>query len=96
MSRLERFNNLKHYPFLYAIYNKLTLSEISACETFLKQHSNLSKAEFAEVANNWMLDQEAKPKNHTHMWALVTELNSMEQPAEWPKEQFNAYHKIKE
>lgn len=70
MTRIEKFFKLKDHLVIGKSYQKLTTDEYLQCVKFIQDNEGLSKNDYCEKANRWMLDQ-PKPKHHADMWALV-------------------------
>lgn len=76
MTRLEVwYGGLIAHPVIGKLMAKITQEEWKECELFLKAHAGFSKAHFAMAVDKWKLDQ-PKTKNHSTMWALLTEVAS--------------------
>lgn len=73
MSRLQRFEAHALHPINGKLFRKLSVEEREKCRQFIRSNGHLDRNEFGHMVNRWMLDEPNKPKNHTTMWALVSQ-----------------------
>lgn len=73
-NRLDKLESFKDHLVQGKLYRKLTKEELQLCRDFILANDGLDKNAFQAKCNRWMLDG-IKPRNHTTMWALVTQVS---------------------
>lgn len=56
-ARHVAFSNLKNHPHYANLLKRLSKKDLDDCETFMSEHADASKDDFAHEANRWMLDK---------------------------------------
>lgn len=78
MSKLiQTISGMRNHAVHKKLINKLSQTELNQCYQFILQHEHLSQKEFIKALNMWNVDNRNKPKNHTTMWAVILEANSI-------------------
>lgn len=72
--REQALKDMERHPMLGNLIKKLKKVELQQCLEFIRQHDHMDKNDFAHHVNRWFLGQ-PKPKNHTAMWAIVSQVN---------------------
>jgi hypothetical protein len=57
MTRLEKFATLENHPWYGKQYKKLPHKWILICKMVIEQNDHLSRDEFAEMINRWLMDK---------------------------------------
>jgi len=73
--RIEAFEAYSAHPLNKKLYFRLTDEERNLCLKFMEDHAALDLYQFADKTNRWYLGAPNKPKNLTHMWALLIQAN---------------------
>lgn len=76
MERLIKLKLFSSCPVRKSIINRLTNKGYDFCVQFITENQGLDKNQFARKVNMLFIDDPNKPKDHTHIWAILTEVNS--------------------
>jgi hypothetical protein len=73
-SRIARFHALSMHPMLGRDFKKLSLAEISECQSLMIELEDLSDDDFLLRINRWKLDQpEKRSPRHGIQWGLMAQ-----------------------
>lgn len=73
MGRQQNLIKLSAHPINSKLFSKLTQSELDFVIGFVKDNEHLDRNEYMAKANRLFIDGQ-KPKHHTDMWAILTQL----------------------
>ena len=73
-SRLESFHKLQFHPWLKRSYEKLVPAEVQIIEDFIREHDQLSRADFELKVNRMFIDK-PRPKHWKQIMELLTIAN---------------------
>jgi hypothetical protein len=74
MSRKNNLIKLTAHPYLHKLFSKLTKLELEMVTQFVHENNDLGKDEYMHKANRWLINDINKPKHHSDMWAIVTQV----------------------
>ena len=74
IKRFAQLSELKNHPIEKKLFAKLTKVDESYIDLFIFQHRDLSANECAEKVNRLFLEEKNRPKNHSQIWAILTNL----------------------
>lgn len=77
ITRHERLARLKTYASMQSLFKKLTAFDVHYMNQFLKVNEDLDAGQLSRLVNRLFIDGQ-KPKNHTQIWAILSELCSEE------------------
>lgn len=75
MRRLQALESLRCDAVASKLLKELNEKEYLQLLEFIQMNDHLDFNDFAAKANMWMVDELDKPRHHTTMWALATEVN---------------------
>lgn len=76
-NRIERFNRFKNYASTQSLFKKLGKTDTQYITEFLQKHEATDIRTLSMIVNRLFTD-EAKPRNHMQIWAILSEMCSEE------------------